>query len=138
MERSEEPSKLGSGSTRRPRTPQKRDGSTATSTERPVQTGPHRKVSSKDIAGPLHTPFQAGKQKMFIEELKKLTTDEFILDMASGLTKTILQGRVKGGRRKGRQKKRWEDNIMNEQAWSSASPRGQWSCLLYTSDAADE
>ena len=30
---------------------------------------------------------------------------------SSGLTKTILQGTVKGGRRHGRQKKRWEDNI---------------------------
>ena len=28
-----------------------------------------------------------------------------------GLTKTILQGTVKGGRRQGRQRKRWEDNI---------------------------
>ena len=30
---------------------------------------------------------------------------------SSGLTKTILQGTVKGGRRQGRQKKRREDNI---------------------------
>ena len=29
----------------------------------------------------------------------------------SGLAKTILQGTVKGKRRQGRQKKRWEDNI---------------------------
>ena len=29
----------------------------------------------------------------------------------SGLAKTILQGTVKGRRRQGRQKKRWEDNI---------------------------
>ena len=29
----------------------------------------------------------------------------------SGLAKTLLQGTVKGGRRQGRQKKRWEDNI---------------------------
>ena len=29
-----------------------------------------------------------------------------------GRAKTILQGTVKGGRRQGRQKKRWEDNIM--------------------------
>ena len=28
-----------------------------------------------------------------------------------GLAETILQGTVKGGRRHGRQKKRWEDNI---------------------------
>ena len=30
---------------------------------------------------------------------------------SSGQAKTILQGMVKGGRRQGRQKKRWEDNI---------------------------
>ena len=30
---------------------------------------------------------------------------------SSGLAKTILQGTVKGGRREGRQKKRWEDNV---------------------------
>ena len=35
---------------------------------------------------------------------------------SSGLAKTILQGTVKGGRREGRQKKRW----------SSRSPRGRW------------
>ena len=29
----------------------------------------------------------------------------------SGLAKTILQGTVKGRRRQGRQRKRWEDNI---------------------------
>ena len=28
-----------------------------------------------------------------------------------GLARTILQGTVKGGRRQGRQRKRWEDNI---------------------------
>ena len=42
---------------------------------------------------------------------------------SSGLVKTVLQGTVKGGRRQGGQRKRWEDNI---RAWSSASPRGQW------------
>ena len=30
---------------------------------------------------------------------------------SSGLAKTILQGTMKGGRRQGRQRKRWEDNI---------------------------
>ena len=32
---------------------------------------------------------------------------------SSDIAKTILQGTVKGGRRQGRQKKRWEDNIRN-------------------------
>ena len=31
---------------------------------------------------------------------------------SSGLAKTILQGTVKGGRRQGRHRKRWEDNSM--------------------------
>ena len=30
---------------------------------------------------------------------------------SSGLAKTILQGTVKGKRKRGRQKKRWKDNI---------------------------
>ena len=30
---------------------------------------------------------------------------------SSGLAQAILQGTVKGGRRQGRQRKRWEDNI---------------------------
>ena len=30
---------------------------------------------------------------------------------SSGLAKTILQGTVQGGSRRGRQRKRWEDNI---------------------------
>ena len=33
------------------------------------------------------------------------------ISRSSGLAKAIVQGTVKGGRRQGRQKKRWEDNI---------------------------
>ena len=33
------------------------------------------------------------------------------VSFSSGLAKTILQGIVKGGRRQGGQRKRWEDNI---------------------------
>ena len=38
---------------------------------------------------------------------------------SSGPAKTILQGTVKGGRRQGRQRKRWEDNIR------------EWTCLEF-------
>ena len=38
---------------------------------------------------------------------------------SSGLAKTILQGTVKGGRRQGIQRKRWEDNIR------------EWTCLEF-------
>ena len=37
---------------------------------------------------------------------------------SSGLVKPILQGTVKGGRRQGRQRKRWEDNIKE---WTEGS-----------------
>ena len=43
---------------------------------------------------------------------------------SSGLAKTILQGKVKEGRRKGRG--RGGKTSGNGQAWCSASPRGQW------------
>ena len=33
------------------------------------------------------------------------------ISRSSGVAKTMLQGTVKGGRRQGRQRKRWEDNI---------------------------
>ena len=33
------------------------------------------------------------------------------ISRSSGMAKTILQGTVKGAKRRGRQKKRWEDNI---------------------------
>ena len=39
---------------------------------------------------------------------------------SSGLAKIILQGTMKGGRRQGRKKKRWEDNIR------------EWTCLEFT------
>ena len=51
---------------------------------------------------------------------------------SSGLAKTILQGTVKGGRRQGRQRKRWEDN---NREWTSlefgrsqraVENRGKW------------
>ena len=38
---------------------------------------------------------------------------------SSGLAKTILQGTVKGERRQGRQRKRWEDNIRE---WTGLAP----------------
>ena len=46
---------------------------------------------------------------------------------SSGLAKTILQGTVKGGSRRGRYIKRGGKTTSgNGQAWSLPSPRGQW------------
>ena len=52
---------------------------------------------------------------------------------SSGLAKTILQGTVKGGRRQGRQRKRWEDNIrewtgleFGREQWRTEKNGGNW------------
>ena len=45
---------------------------------------------------------------------------------SSSLAKTILQGTVKGGRRQGRKERGGKTTSGNGQAFSSASPRGQW------------
>ena len=58
---------------------------------------------------------------------------------SSGLAKTCLQGTVQGGRRRGRQRKRWEDNICE---WTGlglsdtvrkAEERGEWRRLVVAS-----
>ena len=51
------------------------------------------------------------------------------------MAKTILQGTVKGARRRGRQKKRWEDNIKE---WTGdslrvAEDRKGWKGIVATS-----
>ena len=50
---------------------------------------------------------------------------------SSGLVKTILQGTVQGGRRRGRQRKRWEDNIKE---WTSL----EWNKLLWKAENREE
>ncbi|GFO08385.1 hypothetical protein PoB_003489000 [Plakobranchus ocellatus] len=59
-----------------------------------------------------------------------------------GLAKTIMQGTVNGGRRRGKQKKRWEDNIKE---WTGlelrnilrkAEDREEWKSVVGRSSAA--
>ena len=45
---------------------------------------------------------------------------------SSGLAKTILQSTVKGGKRQGRQRKRWEDNIREWTGLEFAKFQRQW------------
>ena len=55
-----------------------------------------------NMAKPSKLPFLVKKRKLrLFDNVSK----------SAGLVKTILQGTVKGKRKSGRQKKRWEDNI---------------------------
>ena len=55
---------------------------------------------------------------------------------SSGLSKTILQGTVKGGRRQGGQRKRWEDNVREwtglefGKSQRAVENRGKWRNLV--------
>ena len=57
----------------------------------------------------------------------------------SGMAKTVLQGTVKGARRRGRQKKRWEDNVKEwmgirfEDSLRAAEDREVWKGIVATS-----
>ena len=50
---------------------------------------------------------------------------------SSGLAKTVLQGTVQGGRRRGRQRKRWEDNVKE---WTGL----EWNSILRKAENREE
>ena len=61
------------------------------------------------------------------------------ISRSTGMAKTVMQGTVKGAGRKGRQKKRWKDNIKE---WTgmvfgdslrAAEDREEWKCIVATS-----
>ena len=62
---------------------------------------------------------------------------------SSGLAKTILQGTVKGGRRQGRQRKRWENNIrewtgLEVKSQRAVENRGKWRKLVAKSSVVSQ
>ena len=63
---------------------------------------------------------------------------------SSSLAKTILKGTVKTGRRQGRQRKRWEDNIREWTGLEFAKPqmalenRGKWRKLVAKSSVVPQ
>ena len=63
---------------------------------------------------------------------------------SSGLVKTILQDTVKGGRRQGRQRKRWEDNIREwtdlefAKSQRAVENRGKWRQLVAKSSVVPQ
>ena len=63
---------------------------------------------------------------------------------SSGLAKTILQSTVRGGRRQGRQRKRWEDNIREwtglefAKSQRAVENRGKWRKLVAKSSVVPQ
>ena len=62
---------------------------------------------------------------------------------SKGLAKTILQGTTRGGRKRGRQRKRWDDNIrewtgMKLYTMRGAERREEWRRLVHMSTVAPQ
>ena len=82
-------------------------------------------VTNEEVHGKIHQGIGPREDLLTMVKRRKLQWYGHV-SRSSGLTKTILQGTLKGERRQSRQKKRWEDNIRIGEAWSLSSHRGQW------------
>ena len=68
------------------------------------------RVTNKEVRAKIQQAIGPHEDLLTIVKRRKLQWYGHV-SRSSGLAKTILQGTVNGGRRQGRQKKRWEDNI---------------------------
>ena len=67
-------------------------------------------VTNKEVGAKIQQAIGPHEDLLMIVKRRKLQWYGHV-SRSSGLAKTILQGTVKGGRRQGRQRKRWENNI---------------------------
>ena len=67
-------------------------------------------VTNEEVCTKIQQAIGPHKDLLTIVKRRKLQWYGHV-SCSSGLAKTILQGTVKGGRRQGGQRKRWEDNI---------------------------
>ena len=67
-------------------------------------------VSNEEVHAKIQQAIGPHEDHLTIVKRRKLQWYGHV-SRSSGLDKTILQGTVKGGRRQGGQRKRWEDNI---------------------------
>ena len=67
-------------------------------------------VTNEEVRAKIQQAIRPHEDLLTIAKRRKLQWYGHV-SRSLGLAKTILQGTVKGQRRRGRQKKRWEDNI---------------------------
>ena len=82
-------------------------------------------VSKEEVRTKIQQAIEPHEDHLTIVKRRKQKWNGHI-SRSSGLAKTILQGIVKGGRRQGGHRERWEDNIREWRGLESPSPRGQW------------
>ena len=67
-------------------------------------------VTNEEVRAKIHHAIRPHEDLLSIVKRRNLQWYGHV-SRSSGLAKTVLQGIVEGGRRQGRQKKRWEGNI---------------------------
>ena len=67
-------------------------------------------ATNEEVRAKIQQAIKSHEDLLTIVKTRKLQWSGHV-SRSSGLAKTLLQGTVKGGRRQGRQRKRWEDNI---------------------------
>ena len=68
------------------------------------------RVTNEEVCAKIQQAIRPHEDPLTIVKRRKLKWYGHV-SRPSGLAETILQGTVEGGRRRGRQKKKWEDNI---------------------------
>ena len=92
-------------------------------------------VTNEKVHAKIQPAIGPHKDLLTIEKRQKLQWYGHV-SHSSGLAKTILQGTVKLGRRQGRQRKRWEDNIRKwtglefGKSQRAVENRGKWRKLV--------
>ena len=95
-------------------------------------------VKNEEVCNRIQNTIQMHDDLLTMVKKRKLRRYGHI-SRSSGMAKTILQGTVKGARRRERQKKRWEDNIKEwtemgfEDSLRAAEDREGWKGIITTS-----
>ena len=100
-------------------------------------------VINKDVRAKIQQVIGPHKDLLTILKRRKLQWYGHV-SRSSGLAKTIFQGTVKGGRRQGGQRKRWEDNIREwtglefSKSQRAVENRGKWRKLVTKSSVVPQ
>ena len=92
-------------------------------------------VTNEDVRAKIQQAIGPHENLLTIVKRRKLLWYGHV-PRSSGLAKTTLQGTVKGGRRQGRQRRRWKDNIREwtgvgfSKSQRAVENRGKWRKLV--------
>ena len=100
-------------------------------------------VTNEEVRAKIQQAIGPQDDLLTIVKRRKLQWNGYV-SRSSGLAKTILQGTVKGGRRQGRQRKRWIDNIREwtglgfSRSQRAVENRGKWRKLVAKSSVVHQ